>query len=530
LLIACANVANLLLARTLARRHELAIRVALGASRRRLLQQVLVESVLISLLGGAVGLIVARFGIALIVAFLGDSLPRSGEFGLDLPVLFFTLAISLITGLLAGLLPALRFAKQDASEGLKEGVGRAGTESGASRTRGALVVVEVALSLMLLVGAGLMVRTLWNLQHLDPGFDTRGTLTMHLEFSPKTYSGPVPENQALSQIVQRVRTVPGVEGAGMIVDLPLTGGSHQPVQAEGHPVVQMSEQPEVAVRLTTPGYIQAMSIPLQKGRDLSENDTQDAPGAVLISASLAKQFWPNEDPIGKHLTLTFMPGKVREVVGLVGDVKQESISSDDPSPTIYLPLGQMEQPKGTPWQSVPMYLVVRSGSSPANVASGVVNAVHQVDAQVPILEVLTIDKFIGQTLQSQRMNMTLLVVFAALALVLAAVGIYSVLAYSVRRRVREIGIRLALGAQVGDILRLIFVQGLKPAVIGVVIGLGLSLALGRGVASMIYGVTPTDFVTLIAGCVLLLAVAAVASLIPSYRATRVEPAKILHQE
>jgi putative ABC transport system permease protein len=530
LLIACANVANLLLARTLARRHELAIRVALGASRRRLLQQVLAESVLVSLLGGAVGLIVARFGIALIVAFLGDSLPRSGEFGLDLPVLFFTLAISLITGLLAGLLPALRFAKQDASEGLKEGVGRAGTESGASRTRGALVVVEVALSLMLLVGAGLMVRTLWNLQHLDPGFDTRGTLTMHLEFSPKTYSGPVPENQALSQIVQRVRTVPGVEGAGMIVDLPLTGGSHQPVQAEGHPVVQMSEQPEVAVRLTTPGYIQAMSISLQKGRDLSENDTQDAPGAVLISASLAKQFWPNEDPIGKHLTLTFMPGKVREVVGLVGDVKQESISSDDPSPTIYLPLGQMEQPKGTPWQSVPMYLVVRSGSSPANVASGVVNAVHQVDAQVPILEVLTIDKFIGQTLQSQRMNMTLLVVFAALALVLAAVGIYSVLAYSVRRRVREIGIRLALGAQVGDILRLIFVQGLKPAVIGVVIGLGLSLALGRGVASMIYGVTPTDFVTLIAGCVLLLAVAAVASLIPSYRATRVEPAKILHQE
>jgi putative ABC transport system permease protein len=530
LLIACANVANLLLARTLARRHELAIRVALGASRRRLLQQVLAESVLVSLLGGAVGLIVARFGIALIVAFLGDSLPRSGEFGLDLPVLFFTLAISLITGLLAGLLPALRFAKQDASEGLKEGVGRSGTESGASRTRGALVVVEVALSLMLLVGAGLMVRTLWNLQHLDPGFDTKGTLTMHLEFSPKTYSGPVPENQALSQIVQRVRTVPGVEGAGMIVDLPLTGGSHQPVQAEGHPVVQMSEQPEVAVRLTTPGYIQAMSIPLQKGRDLSENDTQDAPGAVLISASLAKQFWPNEDPIGKHLTLTFMPGKVREVVGLVGDVKQESISSDDPSPTIYLPLAQMEQPKGTPWQSVPMYLVVRSGSSPANVASGVINAVHQVDAQVPILEVLTIDKFIGQTLQSQRMNMTLLVVFAALALVLAAVGIYSVLAYSVRRRVREIGIRLALGAQVGDILRLIFLQGLKPAVIGVVIGLGLSLALGRGVASMIYGVTPTDFVTLIAGCVLLLAVAAVASLIPSYRATRVEPAKILHQE
>src|SRR5882724_271337 len=530
LLIACANVANLLLARTLARRHELAIRVALGASRRRLLQQVLSESILVSLLGGAVGLIVARFGIALIVAFLGDSLPRSGEFGLDAPVLLFTLAVSLITGLLAGLLPALRFAGKDASEGLKQGVGRSGTESGASRTRGALVVVEVALCLMLLVGAGLMVRTLWNLQHLDPGFDTKGTLSMHLEFSPKTYNGPVAQNQALNQILQRVRSVPGVEDAGMIVSLPLTGGSHQPVQAEGHPVVQMSEQPEVAVRMATPGYIRAMSIPLQKGRDLSENDTQDAPGAVLISASLAKQFWPNEDAIGKHLTLTFMPGKVREVVGLVGDVKQESISSDDPSPTIYVPVGQVEQPKGTPWQSIPMYLVVRSGSSPANVASGVINAVHQVDAQLPILEVLTMDKFIGETLQSQRMNMALLVAFAALALILAAVGIYSVLAYSVRRRVREIGIRLALGAQVRDILRLVLFQGLQPAVIGVVIGLVLSLVLGRGVSSMIYGVSATDLTTLVAGSLLLLVIAAVASLIPSYRATQVEPAKILHQE
>jgi predicted permease len=530
LLIACANVANLLLARTLARRHELAIRVALGASRRRLLQQVLAESVLVSLLGGAVGLIMAHFGITLIVAFLGDSLPRSGEFGLNPPVLLFTAAISLVTGVISGLLPALRFAGKDASEGLKQGVGRSGTESGASRTRAALVVVEVALSLMLLVGAGLMVRTLWNLQHLDPGFDTKSTLSMSLEFSPKSYGTPLAQNQAMNQILQRVKTVPGVKGAGMIISLPLTGGSHQPVQAEGHPLVQMSEQPEVAVRFATPGYIGAMSIPLQKGRDLSENDTQDAPGAVLVSASLAKQFWPNEDPIGKHLTLTFVPGKIREVVGLVGDVKQESISSDEPSPSIYVPMGQFELPKGTQWQSVSMYLVVRSESQPATVATGVINAVHQVDPQLPVLDVLTLDKFIGETLQSQRMNMTLLVAFAGLALTLAAVGIYSVLAYAVRRRVREIGIRLALGAQVSDILRLIFFQGLKPVVLGVVIGLFLALILGRGVASMIYGVKATDLATLTGGSLLLLLVAAMASLIPSYRATRVEPAKILHQE
>jgi ABC-type antimicrobial peptide transport system permease subunit len=273
-----------------------------------------------------------------------------------------------------------------------------------------------------------------------------------------------------------------------------------------------------------------MSIPLLKGRDLSENDTPDRPGAVLVSSSFAKQFWPNEDPIGKHLILTFMPSKLREVVGLVGDVKQESITSDEPSPTIYVPVAQVEVPKGSSWQSIPMYLVVSSDSQPANVATGVINAVHQVDPQVPVLEVLTMDKFIGETLQSQRLNMTLLVAFAVLALTLAAVGIYSVLAYAVRRRVREIGIRLALGAQVGDILRLIFVQGLKPAVIGVVVGLGLSLALGRGVSSMIYGVSTTDLTTLIGGSLLLLIIAAMASLIPSYRATQVEPAKILHQE
>jgi predicted permease len=530
LLIACANVANLLLARTLARRHELAIRVALGASRRRLLQQVLAESVLVSLLGGAVGLIMAHFGITLIVAFLGDSLPRSGEFGLNPPVLLFTAAISLVTGVISGLLPALRFAGKDASEGLKQGVGRSGTEGGASRTRAALVVVEVALSLMLLVGAGLMVRTLWNLQHLEPGFDTKSTLSMDLEFPPKSYGTPLAQNQAMNQILQKAKTVPGVNGAGMIVSLPLTGGSHQPVQAEGHPVVQMSEQPEVAVRIATPGYIDAIGIPLQKGRDLSENDIADRPGAVLVSTSLAKQFWPNEDPLGKHLTLTFMPGKVREVVGLVGDVKQESISSEDPSPTIYVPMGQYEQPAKTPWQARPMYLVVRSESQPATVATGVINAVHQVDPQLPVLDVLTLDKFIGETLQSQRMNMTLLVAFAGLALTLAAVGIYSVLAYAVRRRVREIGIRLALGAQVSDILRLIFFQGLKPVVLGVVIGLFLALILGRGVASMIYGVKATDLATLTGGSLLLLLVAAMASLIPSYRATRVEPAKILHQE
>jgi putative ABC transport system permease protein len=530
LLIACANVANLLLARTLARRHEVAIRVALGASRRRLIQQILCESVVISLIGGAAGLILAKFGIVLIVRFLESSLPRASEIGLDPSVLVFTFVISIITGIAAGLLPAWRFAGSNASEGLKEGAGRSGSEHSGNKTRMALVVTEVALSLLLLVGAGLMVRTLYNLQHTNPGFDPSHVLTMQLGFSDNAYRTKTAQQQAMDQMLQNIRVVPGVKQAGFIDSMPLTGGSHQPIQAEGHPVVQMSEQPEVNVRTITPGYLESMAIPVQRGRALHESDTADRPGAVVISASMAKLLWPNEEAVGKHLTLTFVPGKVREVVGVVGDVKQDSMTTDEPAPTLYLPFAQAEYPAGMEWHARAMNLVVQSAAEPANVAGGVLNGVHQVDAHIPALDVLTMERFIGETLQSQRMNMLLLVCFAALALTLAAIGIYSVLAYSVRRRVREIGIRLALGAQVRDILGMILLQGMKPTLIGMVIGLALSIALGRAVASLVYGVGTNDVLTLLGGSLLILIVAGLASFIPAFRATRVEPAKILHQE
>jgi predicted permease len=532
LLIACANVANLLLARTLAKRHEIAIRVALGADRRRLLQQILSESVMVSFLGGLLGLVLAKFGIALIVGFLSDSLPRATEIGIDRWVLAFTLIVSLLTGMASGLFPALRFAGKDASEGLKEGVGRAGTESGGSKTRSALVVAEVSLSLLLLIGAGLMIRTLHKLQTMDAGFDTKSSLVLNLKFPENSYSSQTAYNQAVNQMLEDVRRIPGVTGAGMINDLPLTGGSHQPIQAEGHPVVQMSEQPEVAVRSVTDGYMKSMGIAIVQGRDLSPSDTTDRSGAIVISQGLAKQLWPNENALGKHITLTFMPERgPREVVGIVGDVKQDSITAPETNPSLYVPIGQSDVPTGSKWTPRDMWIVVHTTSAkPTDLAPTVMAAIHNVNASVPIIDVMSIKDFVNEILQAQRMNMALLVAFAALALTLATIGIYSVLAYTVRRRVREIGIRLALGAQIRDIIQLIVVQGMKPVIVGVVLGIALSFGLGKAVASMVYGVSTADMMSLLGGSMLLLVVSVLASLVPAMRATRVQPVEILRQE
>jgi predicted permease len=355
---------------------------------------------------------------------------------------------------------------------------------------------------------------------------------MRLRFAENAYSAKPAYDAAIQQMLNDVKRIPGAQEVGMINSLPLTGGSHQPIQPEGHPVVQMSEQLEVSVRAATQGYFKAVGLPLIKGRDLSNSDTNERPAAIVISQALAQKLWPNEDPLGKHITLTFMPERgPREVVGIVGDVKQDSITAEVPDPSVYVPLGQDDFPKGAKWGPRGMSLVVRTTSAkPTDIAPSVMAAVHQADAQVPILFVMSMEDLIGQVLQGQRMNMALLVAFAGLALTLATIGIYSVLAYSVRRRVREIGIRLALGAQIGDILRLIVLQGMKPVVIGVVVGLGLSLLLGRAVATMVYGISTTDLTSMLGGAVLLLAVSILASLVPAMRATHVQPVEILRQE
>ena len=531
LLIACANVANLMLAKTLGRRKEIAIRSALGASRFRVLQQILSESVLIALMGGILGLIIAHFGVQLISAFLANQLNQSPDISLDLWVLGFTLAVSLLTGVLAGLAPALRLSKTDLNEALKQGLSRTDADSGGARTRGFLVVSEVALSLMLLIGAGLMIRSLWMLRSVDPGLDPNNVLTMRVGVPSTRFPSPLQQSNFFNEALKRIRALPGVESAGVIDALPLNGGgSIQPIAIEGRPAQQMSDQPEVAVRITSPAYFHALRIPLLRGRNFNDADNAGAPLSILISESMGKRFWPNENPIGKHVTLTFLPDGPREIVGIVGDVKDDGLDVADPVATLYTPLAQLSTPLLGGWTSFSMWLVVHTNSTPSSLTSAVTSAVHQVDSELPVLQIRTMQDVVGESLSQRRFNMLLLAVFAGLALLLAAIGIYSVLAYSVKRRVREIGIRMALGAQIGDVLRLIVIEGMRPTLIGVGIGLAGALALGRVLANLIYGVKPTDPITFGAVSVLLAGVGLFASVIPAYRATRVEPMKTLRDE
>jgi putative ABC transport system permease protein len=531
LLIACANVANLVLAKTFGRRKEIAIRVALGATAGQVIQQILAETLLLSLAGGALGLMLARFGMTFALKFLSDNLPKSAEVSLDGFVLAFTIFISVLTGLIAGLLPAIRMTKTNVNDALKQGLGKTDSDSSGRRTRSILVVSEVALSLILLVGAGLMIRSLWLLRTLDAGFDPHGVLTMTLVVPHDKYARPIDEIAFFDRVLTKVRALPAVKSAGLIDDLPLNGsGSHQPVAIEGRPVQAMSDQPEVDTRVITPGYLSTMHIPLRRGRDLSAADAPDRAGAVLISESMAKRFWPNENPIGRHLTMTFFPDKVREIVGIVGDVKLDGMDAVTSSATVYLPASQLSASSLGEWRSFPMQLAVRTQSQPTSLVSAVTGAIHSVDGDQPVADVMTMDDLVDTSLSQRRFSMLLLGAFAVLALLLAAVGIYSVLAFAVRRRVREIGIRVALGAEVKDILQLIVTEGMKPALIGLLLGVAGALALGRVLASFIYGIAAYDPLTFAAVAALLSTVALVASIIPAFRAARIEPTRALREE
>jgi predicted permease len=531
LLIACANVANLVLAKTFGRRKEIAIRMALGATGGQVVQQILAETLLLSLAGGVLGLMLARFGMALALKFLSDNLPKSTEITLDASVLVFTMFISIVTGIIAGLLPAIRMTKTNVNDALKQGLGKTDSDSAGRRTRSILVVSEVALSLILLVGAGLMIRSLWVLSTLDPGFDPHGVLTMSLVLPKNKYSQPIEEFAFFDRVLAKVRVLPGVVSAGLIDDLPLNGdGSHQPIAIEGRPVQAMSDQPEVDTRVITPGYLSTMHIPLHRGRDFSSSDAPDRPGVVLISESMAKRFWPNEDPMGRHLTMTFFPDKVREIVGVVGDVKLDGMDAATSSGTVYLPVSQLSTSSLGEWRPFPMQLAVRTQSRPAGLDSAVTGAIHSIDRDQPVTDVMTMDDLVNTSLSQRRFSMVLLGAFAVLALLLAAVGIYSVLAFAVRRRVREIGIRVALGAEVKDILRLIVTEGMKPALVGLLLGVAGALALGRVLASFIYGIAAYDPLTFAAVAALLATVALLASIIPAFRAARIEPTRALREE
>jgi putative ABC transport system permease protein len=529
LLIACANVANLVLAKTLARGKEMAIRSALGAGRMVLLRHILVETLLLSVIGGLFGLLLARGVIALSVKLLADRLPAFMQVTLDAQVLAYTLLLSVAAGVLAGLFPSLRFSRVDVNEALKQGT-RGGSDAG-GKARNLLVVAEVALSLVLLIGAGLMIRTLWQLRDVRPGFDSSNVLTMNVAIPRGRFATPSGEVNFFHDVLQRIKTLPGVEDAGAIDSLPLDGGgSHQPFSIEGRPVLPMADQPEVDVRLISTGYLRTMHVPVIRGRDFEEADAAGRPGVVLISDALAHRFFPNEDPIGKHLTLTFFADTPREIVGIVGNVKTDQLNETRPVDTIYMAANQLGPATGQAWDSFGLSLAVRTKSDPHTAANAITGTIHEVGPDIPVTDLLSMDDVIAQSMSPQRFNMLLLAAFAGLALLLAAVGIYGVLSYTVRRRVREIGIRMALGASQSDILRLVVNDGMKPILIGVTLGVITAVALSRLVASLLFGVPPTDPLTFTVVALLLVAVGVAANTLPAYRATKVEPTETLREE
>ena len=521
LLIACANTANLVLARTIARRKELAIRAALGASASQVVRPVLVETTLLAVGGGALGLLFAEFGQKLVIGALAGQMPRATEVRVDGQVLVFTLVASILTGLAAGLIASWRLTRVDVNESLKQG-GRTASDSRGHRTRTVLVVSEVALSLMLLVGAGLMIRTLWELAGVNPGFDPKHVVTMTV---PAPVASEKAERWVYDRFLARVRTLPGVSAVGATDTLPLDGGgSQQPIVIEGRPAEVFAMQPNVDVRVVTPGYWEAMGIPIVAGRDFTEQETIATPtrGAIVISQALARQYWPGENPVGKRLRISFTPDVLREVVGVVGDVKERGLDVMNAVPMLYVPYLHDRDNE--------LSLVVRSDREAAILVPAITRVLQEINPELPIRNVRPMEEVVAVSLSQRRFSMALFAALAGLAVMLAAVGIYSVLSYGVRLRGREIGIRMALGARGADVVRLVVMEGMKPALVGVAAGIFGALALSGIVGQLIYGVSATDPWTFAAVAVLLAAIAVLACAIPAYRATRVQPITALRAE
>ncbi len=524
LLIACANLANLMLVRTHGRAKEIALRGALGASRLRVVQQLLAEGVILGIGGGLAGFAAAIYGVDALVRIFGPALPRAQEVAVDGRVLAFTAGISLVTGLLAAFFPAWQLSGRDANEALKEGASRGSSSAADGRLRQLLVVSEVALALMLLIGAGLLMRSLTSLRAVDPGFDARNVLTASIGVPMAKYDTEARRNQFFDRVRQDVSVLPGVVSAAWIDSLPMQGGSTQYVAVEGHPPAQDSELPTVAVRLPSPGYFATARIPILAGRDFTEADGFGRPGVIILSERTAQRFWPGQNPLGKHVTLKMMSPEPREVVGVVGEIKIGSLDAGaaDSETALYAPAAQFAFNGAA--------LMVRTAVPPESLAQPLVDAVHAIDPEQPVLEVQPMQRVVEESLGQRPTAMLLLAGFATLALVLASVGIYSVLSYTVRQRVREIGIRLALGAPASGVLRLVVVDGLKPTMAGVVLGLLLAAALVRLMEALLFGVSPYDPGTFTAVAALVVVVGIVATLVPAWRATRVDPIDTLRSE
>jgi putative ABC transport system permease protein len=512
LLIACANVSSLLLSRALGRQREMAVRTAMGAPRSALVRQLLTESLILSLAGGLLGAALSMWGTRALAAMARGTLPLASEIRVDSAVLAFTLAVSLAAGVLFGLAPALDVSRPDINAVLRS-EGRGSTAGrGRNLFRNLLVVSQVALSMLLLVGAGLLVRNFIQLRSASPGFDARNLLTMNVTLPPARYSTGPQMIAFFRELVRRVSNVPGVRSAAVSSALPLNPVRFSPALPEGQPAVPLTERPLFAIQTLSPEYVAAMRVPLLAGREFTDRD-QQPPRVLIVNQTLAHRFWPNRNPVGKHIILG-RATEPSEVVGVIGDVHNTGVAADT-QPEIYLPFAQL------PWAS--MNLLVRTAGDPRSFAAAVRQCVLAIDKDQPVTKVLSMEEVLAEGASEPRFVTTLLGGLAAIALVLAVVGIYGAVAWSVSQRTQEMGIRMALGAERGDILRMVLWHGLGLASAGIVLGLGASLALTRLMSKMLYHVSTTDPSAFAGGAVLFAAVAMVASYLPARKATRVDP-------
>jgi putative ABC transport system permease protein len=523
LLIACANVANLLLARATVRQKELAVRSALGASRFRIVRQLLTESILLSAVGGGIGLLLSVWLTKLLIALSPPNSPRFDEIKPDARVFAFTLGLTVVTGLLFGLAPAVLASRVDLNERLKEG-GRSGASgAGHNRIRSLMMVSEIALSFMLLVGAGLLIKSFMQLRDVSPGFNPSNVLSVRVSLPGAKYPKGEPRVQILRQALEHLKSLPGVESASAVLSLPLGGDTFKVGRSlirEGHPATP-EESSNAAYLVATPDYFRTLQIPVVSGRPFSDQDTEQTPKVVIVNESMARRLWAGESPIGKRITIWRDEKFPREIVGVVGDTKPSL--DTEAGPQMYVPYAQDANWTG-------MSLVIRTTGEPASLVGAVRNEIHTLDKSIPVFNVKTMNDVLAISVGPRRTPMLLLSAFAAVALLLAMIGIYGVTAYHVTQRTQEIGIRMALGAQMRDVVKLVLKGGMTLALIGIGVGLAGAFALTRLMSSLLFGVKPTDVATFVVVSLCLLVTALIACYLPARKATKVDPLVALRYE
>jgi putative ABC transport system permease protein len=526
LLIACANVASLLLTRSLARQKEVAIRSALGASRWRVIRQLLTESLLLSLVGGAAGLFIAYWGVPALIAWIPqnqlNAMPFLRSLGLNTSILAFSFGLSLLTGLVFGLAPALQSSRLDLNEALKEG-GRQTSASASHRLRSAMVVTEIALAVVLLVGAGLMMKSLFRLLRTDIGFKPENVLTMTVVLPPSKYTDPSQQTNFNDQLRQRVQSLPGVTGAGTVNILPLNPGNTTRFYVEGDPVPQPGKETEANIRTVSDDYFKSLGVPLLAGRVFDARENPNSPQVVIIGKTIADRMFPGRDPVGKKLRYASVELPPIEIVGVVGDVKITGLD-EAVKPVLYYSFRQ--------FPSTFANLVTRTSSDPNALANSIRNEVRNLEPEAGILNVRSMDEMIAQTPASfmRRFPALLISIFAGVALLLASIGIYGVVSYSVSQQTHYIGVRMALGASPVDILKMVLKQGLVLALLGVGIGVLAALGLMRLLSTLLYQVSTNDVGTFVIVTGALFAVALLACYLPARRATKVDPLVALRYE